>query len=509
MEGLPPNNHNSLTARLLFSIRKKPPAKDNAEIITQREQAISKDKTLQNRLQKKRKPSEQDAWAIDPSLGERRAIGSLDSIFSEAPTLVNRERGSVVDTDYLHGLAEDSFDSNSKGVNSSWYSKDMDPNDARLRSIDPRIIAANETRIAALSPELWLYITSFLNAADAASLACSTKTLRDRLGPEPWDALQRSENAQYKVAFLLHLDRSLPDHLLCFPCGTYHRRIQKGEERLQADYVTNPLFICPKVKTTVLPRARLTHGRELPFAFSQLALRAHRHSPEHGVPWQKLDRRWKCNDSGWSHTTRFHIVKGHLFFRCVSMCHAPPNLTLSQQRLFLYSRTNYMPYFSVCAHWQDGELMNLCKCALGHIPKPPDPILNQLGRRPKVSLSAARPNFIVNLCEECRPMRRCPQCPTEYVIEVRMVEDKSDRQNTFKHALVVTRWSDLGDGTSPSSPEWAACTGQGNYKSFDTIGKRAIAGIFESECSNTVPTQRVLSLNPRKQSLGEEGHDWY
>jgi hypothetical protein len=107
-------------------------------------------------------------------------------------------------------------------------------------------------------------------------------------------------------------------------------------------------------------------------------------------------------------------------------------------------------------------------------------------------------------------MRRCPECPSEYLIEVRMTEDKTDPKKLFKQTLVVTRWTDLGDGTSPNTPEWDALSGKPGYQSFETLGKRAIAGQFEAEFNGDVlPSQNMLSMNPEKTKLGERGHDWY
>ena len=107
-------------------------------------------------------------------------------------------------------------------------------------------------------------------------------------------------------------------------------------------------------------------------------------------------------------------------------------------------------------------------------------------------------------------MRRCPECPTEYLIEVRVQEDKTDPRQLFKHAIVITRWSDLGDGSSPKSIEWAACNGEVEYDSFTALGKRAISGTFESKFTvDQIPGQKMVSMNPDKTKLGEKGHDWY
>ena len=95
---------------------------------------------------------------------------------------------------------------------------------------------------------------------------------------------------------------------------------------------------------------------------------------------------------------------------------------------------------------------------------------------------------------------------------------EKDPTKLFKQALMVTRWSDLGDGfipcpssTLPYSKEWAANTDQiADFDSFAVLGKRAISGVFESQFNkDLIPGQRILNLNPNKENKGEAGHDWY
>jgi hypothetical protein len=61
------------------------------------------------------------------------------------------------------------------------------------------------------------------------------------------------------------------------------------------------------------------------------------------------------------------------------------------------------------------------------------------------------------------------------------------------------------------SREWAACNGElEGYDSFKTLGKRAISGIFESAFTDeTIPGQRIISMNPSGKRLGEKGNSWY
>ena len=89
------------------------------------------------------------------------------------------------------------------------------------------------------------------------------------------------------------------------------------------------------------------------------------------------------------------------------------------------------------------------------------------------------------------------------------MEDKSDK--TFKRAIVVTRWSDLGSASM--SDEWRAIRGEDGVEldSFAMAGKRAIAGTFESYYTDDhIPGARILSLNPKNRVRGEDDDDmWY
>ncbi|KAF4626829.1 hypothetical protein G7Y89_g11327 [Cudoniella acicularis] len=400
-------------------------------------------------------------------------------------------------TELLHSLAhQGSFDSIPDFVEPRWRN-----HDAKL---------GNEI-FANLPDGIWERVLMFMSPADAACLALTSRPLRDRIGVDIWHTLNLPENRDHKINFLVLLDSYFPGHLFCYPCAVYHLRTQKGQEKLKPTIVLNPLFKCPWANEPLpLPlKLRIAPGHTLPFAFVQLVLRARHNSPSYGLPIHSLARRWKSRESEWSHQTSYYYHKGHLLLRVISKSFAMPNLPPSGLRHLLYSREDYFPYFSACAHWRDGELMNLCKCALSHIPKPKESIAQQLQKGPQIQLGLRNVNPIVTLCSNCRPMRRCPECPTEYLIEIKFEEDRTDPNNRFKQAIVVTRWSDLGDGTTPMSAEWAACNGFAEYDSFGKLGRRGISGVFESQNGVALPGQRMLSLNPRNEKLGEEGHNWY
>lgn len=495
----------SWPAKLVFRVSKR--IRSNRSLT---QEAIQKKDRKPAVLRKKRPDDARASEAEVNELGEREY-----PIFNQASAMLKNKDH----TEMMHGLAHhDSFDSLVDTQREKLKDPYFDSEDPEALELMDALADLHARQLAALPVDVWKRIASFLNPVDAASLTMTTHVLYEKLGPGSLLALNASDNEYEKVDFLNRLDSHLPGHLLCFPCTKFHLRSNLGKESLKADYVANPLFVCPNVRKTVLPRMRLTHGRELPYSFVQLAMRRHRHSLNHGIKHESLARKWKCKDSQWSHRTRYMIHDGHLLVRIVSQCVALPaaQMTETSQRHLLYDREEYTPFFSVCAHWKDGELMQTCKCALTHIPSPPQSYFQQLKKAPKISRAAAHPNFIVQGCDDCRPARRCPECPSEYLVEVNMIEDKDDPVRPFKHAIVVTRWSDLGDGRSPfTSPEWAAIKGidssafGNSYDSFSHVGRRAVSGIFESRISGSIPGQRMVSMNPKNEKYGEEGHGWY
>ncbi|KAL4921759.1 hypothetical protein BDW62DRAFT_174425 [Aspergillus aurantiobrunneus] len=435
-----------------------------------------------------------------PSLAPLQAHNvKYSQVHSQQDTQLGESRDH---TAVIHAIGVQNFDT------------DSDADGFNVRDNRP----PGEPLIASLPDDLWILVVEYLSPADAACLAFSSRTLYNRLGPYPWRRLNQPEHTDDRADFLVSQDKYYPHHLLCFPCGRFHRRTQEGHETLQPAAVLNPLFNCPNARNNLRPppRHRITHGRNIPFTFVQLALRPKRFkSPIYGLSDPTtLSRHWRRDN--WSHQSRFLAHNGHLLMRVTSSTFVEPGLPPSSQRLLLYSRDDYWPYFSACAHWRDGDLMSATKCALTHVPLARRTEgLQGLEHRAKdmVFRRMHDPNALATLCSRCRPMRRCPDCPSEYLIEIKLTEQReAGARSRFRHAIVVTRWCDLGDGSSPRlSRDWASCNGElEGYDSFKVLGKRAISGTFESAFTDdTIPGQRIISMNPKGKRLGEEGTDWY
>lgn len=417
----------------------------------------------------------------------------------------------VIDhTDMLHSLGHND-------------SHERLPQFARFVNCESLQVQTGQELLNRLPMKLWIPIFDTLSLADQASLSFTCKALREHLVSYETE-LALPENSSERIDFLLRLDSTVPDHLFCFACNVYHRRLNPQKEVLRPTNIANPVFQCPHAQNVrkYVSRIRITSGRRLPFTFAQLVMRGYHNTPAHGISIDSLSKRYRDPQNQWSHITRYAIVNGHLLMRVISTSFAAPGLPPAGLRQLLYNnQEEFTPFFSVCPHWRDGELMPSVKCALSHIPKPMEGGgVDRLGREIVARISVTS-SPIVTLCETCRPMRRCPDCPTEYLIEVKVAEDRAEQDPTkkFKQALVVTRWSDLGTGLSPGAAvgdvennrEWAACTG--HLKDFDStqaLGKRAVSGVFESQFNvDLIPGQRIISMNPNKERLGERGHNWY
>ncbi|KNG45524.1 hypothetical protein DDE82_007261 [Stemphylium lycopersici] len=369
--------------------------------------------------------------------------------------------------------------------------------------------------LGSASPEVWLRVADFLSPLDVANLSSTCRTMYARLGKRPYKLLLDPMHRSQRLDFLLAMDHKMPRHLFCFPCAQWHLRIQPGLESLKPQNVLNPLFECPNRTNVHLPppRIRISDGRTLPFAFIQLARRHWARGAEYGIPHQSLARRWKDPYSDWSHESTYHITdKGNVLMRVRSQHYVEGGMTDAAKRLLLYSRGDYTPYFSVCAHWKHGLLTSIPKCALKHIPYSNEADTTAIDKFRERSIGK-KITGMVPLCSVCRPMRRCPKCPTEYLFELKLMEDRSVRGNgpgRFKQALIVTRWSDLGPARSPEDAQWSAITGENDkYDSFVEIGRRAVSGVFESAFTDTIPGQRILSMNPQSVTANEESGDWY
>ena len=324
-----------------------------------------------------------------------------------------------------------------------------------------------EVLVSRLPAELWVNVARYLTPLAAASFALANGQTARLVGGEFWSTLNRPENKQQKISFLEHMDDRVALHVLCYECTIFHHRMDPGNECLRESYRRKPIVKC--MRQVFIPSVRLSLDRSLPFVLAQLVMRGHRHGPAYGVPVKALNRTWQpvlsdCTTSTeWTHRTHFLIDKGQLLMKVTSMHFVPSQLSKSGQVLALTCRKDYTANYSTCAHEAHGlNLFSICKCALKHI---------QPG-------AAAR---MPSQCATCRPLKRCIACPTEYLVEVKLKEDKSGGIPQFRPAIIVSRWTNLGDCMSPASKEWKACSSLQDLTDDDD---------FELYCTDDVKTVR-------------------
>ncbi|KAK7941451.1 uncharacterized protein PG986_013838 [Apiospora aurea] len=458
-----------------------------------------------------RRSSMDSASRLRPASPQQSRLTKAQRAPTQPRHLLDKDTGERKDlTEMMHALT---------------YSEDLDAIDEAYHHRDSLEYDPSKpdgtARLASLSPELWLRVAEYLSPLDVARLSSTCRTMAARLGSLPYRLLRDQSNRSDRLDFLLAMDKKLPRHLFCFPCAQWHLRIQPGLESLRPQNVLNPLFECPNRKNAMLPppRIRITEGRTLPFAFVQLAKRHWALGPDYGIAYQSLGRRWKePSFPNWAHSTAYHITdQGHVLMRVTSQVFVEGGLPDAAKRNLLFSRDEYTPYFSVCSHWKAGELTSVPKCALDHIPVE-DSGANKLDLNLKNRLVAApvprKPAGLIPTCGHCKPIRRCPCCPTEYLFELKTAEDRSvaaaNGPGRFRLALTVTRWSDLGPARRPDADrEWAAIAGTNSaddeYDSFAEMGRRSINGTFEGAFTDTVPGRRIVSANPKNVKEDEMG----
>ena len=391
------------------------------------------------------------------------------------------------------------------------------------------------TIFSPLPREVWLHIGAYLPHEDAAALAFTNRETAARLGPFFWPSLNHSSNMSAKAVFLAPMASDLPHHYFCAPCAQYHARHAPHDRRKREilrsieAYNDKPILASHCRSKRITPSTRLTLDWHLPFPLAHLAMAgSHFPSTASPLPLSSLNRTWVPDTSAWAdmpaswtvdttwyHRTRFATSTPsspsqppHLLVKVTSTYHPRANLTASEQRLILSSRTDYTANYTTCAHESKGGLLfNACKCALGHIP---------------ISRSGQDVPRKADQCNRCRVMYKCMLCPTEYSVSLTLVSSGTK----FQRALTVTRWTDLGPCDRQDDRFWNACSSEWEYQDEESViwewnrfgygggggGKgKTVRGTFESANGEATTTFRTVPLRRpshwRSQGRSEFGVD--
>lgn len=247
-----------------------------------------------------------------------------------------------------------------------------------------------------LPSEIWQHVASFLPLSSQASLALSCRGIAFVLGSIAWQSLR--ENPEELLNLLKLLDYQLPRHLLCFRCQVYHTRSSRKFCNFKHNGRDTPL--CYDLAF-------------LRFSELQLAMRAVRLGPSYGQPIsiKKLLKRERRTNPAYAYSLCTAIVNGNFLFRLDSS-------RLFQDKQDLDDNSRLKWDLGICGHYRL-MVAKLCRQAF-------DNAFNGVDRA------------VVDCCSECF---------TEYEVTVRA-------ETVRDYSLAFTRWSDLGDGIDPRSPQW-------------------------------------------------------
>jgi hypothetical protein len=335
----------------------------------------------------------------------------------------------------------------------------IEPSINRLGIFDPNIFNK-------LPPELWLDIIEFLSPASAASLTYTCRWMYNQYGERPCSILKLPGHEQDKLELLSYLDADLPKHRLCHPCAIFHRRKSLGAEQKEVKANYGGCWIGCERRAG---ETKLGTGYSLTWPSIRSVMRACRFGPEYGMSLDVLARVWE-NDDGWKHRAEPSIVNGRLLMKVQS---ALP-VDWATESIFKNRISDIM------RHSWLGCLQEIVKCALHHI--------------------RSDESYTIGDCF-CKSLRRCPECPTEYMIETKRISNisgdmrKSMEARGVQHVLIVTKWMDYGEGKSPLSPEWQALATCNSFSPLDQISTcdiRNIRSRFERSIGNYAEDLPVL-----------------
>lgn len=289
------------------------------------------------------------------------------------------------------------------------------------------------TTLIKLPPELLHMITEHLLPNDTASLILCNHALLRTLGTRHWSSLHPGKgNEKYRELFLTALTRDLPRHFFCHHCSRLHLQDNLGppgpalqpknrllciEHHLDAG---NRLRQCVQVH-------RIESRYSFTFPHLQLAMKRHFYGIKHGISTESLS------------FTEVQVFLGEdeiervitLLSVEARICSKPTSLCLRIQHWALISSTNRDMLLSKTGFVQ------ICDHLSTHS--------SEISRLVQSILEPRRPEVEDQIRTE---LFRCRRCNTNFQLEIKDLGDEG-------LALVITKWLDLGSGSTPTDSRWS------------------------------------------------------
>jgi len=341
------------------------------------------------------------------------------------------------------------------------------------------ITSTNHNFLEWFPAEIWLKIASLLSPISTVNLALSCHYFAFLVKYQRRLQLQCPRLRFQRIEFLRCLEINYPRALLCSSCVTFHTRKSRWSvfdrrERLNPKHYRFAKGNCIENSES----ASILRKGDLDWWLVQLVMRYSRFGPAYGVRLFTLRVGVGPGRSGyWAHNTFAAIVNGRLLIKIISqvLFHARPD--------FRYH----------CKAWQDKKYPLPTCNHLEYSPSLTAACWSAISSQDMTLAPTARRRF-------CSRLYRCQWCPSEYQVECRLGSELPGfRIGRKDSVLMVSRWVDIGDGSSPQCPEWAGLVRlpsaeRRSYEPFDFGGLTTVRSRFKNTSHNRIPLESTSDV---------------
>ena len=317
-----------------------------------------------------------------------------------------------------------------------------------------------------LPQELLDNIVDFLDDPDAACLSVCSKDLYRRLGVNRWQLLRLDHgHERQRNEFLARLGRDNPNLFFCHTCSYIHLVARVGPAIIGREHLP---CIRSHSSRDIPTQSFEIYGSILHYRLTslhvQLAMARHRNGPKYGISMSSLsftEIKWRKMYKVWTLlSVEPRIIDNELFLRVQHW------IAFDQDDQPTFERTRGP---SICSHINkyagkyEGKdtgytTIDLLQCQIQHV-----------GGRAS--------------CPTCSALYRCIDCAVEFESDAIHLEDR-------KVAVIITKWLNLGNGDSPTNPNWRRhlyppFEGLPVVTARDSLGPRSI---FEGHMGRTQET---------------------
>lgn len=291
-------------------------------------------------------------------------------------------------------------------------------------SVDRRTISPEPSILTILPTEIILDIVQILPLASAASFAFCSVTAYRILGTRYWEALWTKGQEREKEAFLLLLEREMPNYVLCYQCNILHsgNEVYSATPYWSSGRRPHRYFAASCHTNDCSAGLSLLIHPYFHFSNFQMAMKRYRLGLNYKYHLSLLNYNYTYQERGrFPHHDTFEaqIVAGSLYLRIQRVGLIPTSRSVPTSRYF----TGYN--YNICRHVHTGDVLwnpDAEPCTLAH-------------------------RHDLKQCVKLSGLKECISCPTEYnmVIHERGNDDA---------VVIITKWFDLGEGRTPRDFKW-------------------------------------------------------